>query len=143
MKWSQIIEITLFLKTSNTRFVWCASGDNVIYSLNTEYLLRINPEESPEENIIENFFRKGYMYAILEALGDRGRSFQREVNNRKKKREKLLFKFELIGKWWNRQHEIDLITVNETQRKVIFWEAERICKSLKERAQIVKEYKKL
>jgi len=226
-----------------------------------EYLLRINPENSAEENIIENFFKKGYMYeeaeyllryelrdlatynTILEALGERGRKFHeihaitgidksklpkylfilrnlgivsREkplttkrkarnyiyrirdnyfrfyytfiypykesieigmnhvaIENFKKhfntylghifedivrdiliklnKREKLPFKFELIGKWWNRQYEIDLITVNEIQKKVIFWEvkwanigyrdAKRIYESLKERAQSVKEYK--
>ena len=226
-----------------------------------EYLLRINPENSPEENIIENFFRKGYMYeeaeyllryelrdlatynTILEAIGERGRKFneihtitgidksklpkylsvlqnlgivsrekpltaKRKARNyiyrisdnyfrfyytfiypykesiemdmsyvaiehfkkhfntylghifedivkqillKLNKSERLPFKFELIGKWWNRSYEIDLITVNETQKKVIFWEvkwanisyrdAERIYKSLKERAQFVKEYK--
>jgi len=226
-----------------------------------EYLLRMDPEKKPEENIIENLFNKGYLYeeaeyllkyelrdlatynTILEALGERGRKFneiqnitgidksklpkylgvlqnigiisrERPLTSKRNARnytykikdnyfrfyytfvypykesiemglnhiaiehfkrhfntylghvfedisrqilikinEKgaLPFEFEIIGRWWDRKNEIDLVCVNETKKKVMFWEVkwaninrrngERIYASLKERSELVKEFR--
>jgi AAA+ ATPase superfamily predicted ATPase len=40
-----------------------------------------------------------------------------------KSREEKLFPFESIGRWWDRNEEIDLVAINEGERKILFGEA--------------------
>ncbi|WP_324735530.1 ATP-binding protein [Thermococcus sp. SY098] len=71
------------------------------------------------------------------------KEFLVEIN----KRERLPFKFERIGRWWRKGEEIDLIALNEKERKALFvevkWkdlnerEAKRILRDLELKAELV------
>jgi len=78
------------------------------------------------------------------------RQFLIELN----KRDKLPFRFSRVGRWWHRQQEIDLIALNEREKKALFvevkWkslkggEVERILKRLERISELtgLDEYEK-
>ncbi|MDI6791968.1 MAG: ATP-binding protein [bacterium] len=66
-----------------------------------------------------------------------------------KVQEKEFFRFEKIGSWWNRQEEIDLIGLNEAEKKILFveckWRSQpvdkKILSELKRRSSLIAWHK--
>ena len=104
-----------------------------------------------EEGIFDvNEIRGAYNHYLGPIFEKIARQFLIELN----RAEKLPFKFTKVGKWWRRGEEIDLVALNERERKALFveakWkelskrEARGILKDLERKAELVglKDYKK-
>ncbi|WP_456368616.1 ATP-binding protein [Thermococcus sp.] len=94
--------------------------------------------EDPLENFERNFNR--YLGFVFEKIA---RQFLIELN----KAGKLPFRFSKIGRWWHKNEEIDLLALNESEKKALFvevkWkelserEARGILKDLKRKSELV------
>ncbi|MCD6524592.1 MAG: ATP-binding protein [Thermococcus sp.] len=97
-----------------------------------------------EEGIFDvNEIRGAYNHYLGPIFEKIARQFLIELN----RAEKLPFKFTKVGKWWRKGEEIDLVALNERERKVLFveakWkelskrEARGILKDLERKAELV------
>jgi len=94
--------------------------------------------DAPLENFRRNFNR--YVGFAFEEIA---KQFLVELN----KAGKLPFRFTKIGRWWHKNEEIDLVALNENERKALFvevkWkslgerEAKGILKDLEKKAELV------
>ncbi|AEK72186.1 DEXX-box atpase [Thermococcus sp. 4557] len=104
-----------------------------------------------EEGIFDvNEIRGAYNHYLGPIFEKIARQFLIELN----RAEKLPFKFTKVGKWWRKGEEIDLVALNERERKALFveakWkelskrEARGILKDLERKAELVglKDYEK-
>ena len=101
-----------------------------------------NRSQLLEFGYIGNFEEKynQYLGFVFEKVAEQ---FLIELNKAKK----LSFKFTKIGKWWHKSEEIDLVALNERERKVLFvevkWkdlserEARRILKDLERKSELI------
>ncbi|ALM75250.1 ATP-binding protein [Thermococcus barophilus] len=101
-----------------------------------------NRSQLLEFGYIENFEEEynQYLGFVFEKVVEQ---FLRELN----RREKLPFKFTKIGKWWHKNEEIDLVALNEREKKALFvevkWkelserEARGVLKDLERKAELV------
>lgn len=71
-------------------------------------------EEGRLEGALERF-RQDFPGLVSENYEKAAREIVRD-------REELFFPFERVGKWWNRQEEIDLVALNEERREILFGE---------------------
>ncbi|RLF63799.1 MAG: ATP-binding protein, partial [Thermoplasmata archaeon] len=97
-----------------------------------------------EEGIFDvNEIRGAYNHYLGPIFEKIARQFLIELN----RAEKLPFKFTKVGKWWRKGEEIDLVALNERERKALFveakWkelskrEARGILKDLERKAELV------
>jgi hypothetical protein len=128
---------------------------NALYQINDNYFnfyysfiypfkeeIEIDLLDEPLRNFERNFNR--YLGFIFEKVA---KEFLIELN----KQEALPFRFTKIGKWWHKGEEIDIVALNEREKKALFvevkWkelnlrEAKGILKDLKRKAELVKELK--
>ncbi len=80
---------------------------------------------------------------VGKAFEEIAKEFLIELN----KRGELPFRFEKIGKWWHKSEEIDLVALNDREKKALFvevkWkelserEAQRVLKDLERKAELV------
>lgn len=87
--------------------------------------------------------RKEYPHYLGSVFEKVAKEFLIELN----KKERLPFRFTKIGKWWHKSEEIDLVALNEKEKKVLFvevkWkeltirEIKRILTDLKRKSELV------
>ena len=87
------------------------------------------------------------MEDLNQYLGTIFEGIVKEYLHRLNKEGELPFKFTKIGRWWHKNEEIDLVTLNERERKALFvevkWkelsegEAKKILKDLERKAELV------
>ncbi|WP_048149576.1 ATP-binding protein [Palaeococcus ferrophilus] len=106
----------------------------------------IYPNLSPiEEGTFDvETIRRDYPHYLGPVFEKIAREFLIKLN----KREKLPFKFTRIGRWWHKNEEIDLVALNEREKKALFveakWkdlserEATRILKDVERKAKLVR-----
>ncbi|ALM74713.1 ATP-binding protein [Thermococcus barophilus] len=101
-------------------------------------LIETGEGEELIELVMKDF--NNYLGWIFEEIA---KQFLIELNKRKE----LPFRFTRIGKWWHKKEEIDLLALNERERKVLFvevkWknlserEAKRILEKLERKSKLV------